>query len=207
MHLSISEWRELHVYFLSVHWSYLVKDVSLNIFWRTQKCTRNNRCHLPWPHFSLLVFIIDIWSYWISQQLQPGDLTTNSFNATSLFGLSGVTKHIQPGFFCLPLPLPHESGGGIILQKEVGCVWGKRNSVCVLWCIVQPLCSLFASLIENTKCFVFVSAWVLTLSYVQKRSVFPTSGQNVEIHMLYHVVKTHFCCNKYLVWKTSVWIR
>lgn len=68
----------------------------------------------------------------VSRWLQPGDLTRNALNATSLFGLSGVTKHVQLGFSLLPLLLPQErdptvSDRGVILVKEVGCLWEKES--------------------------------------------------------------------------------
>lgn len=63
--------------------------------------------------------------------LQPGDPSRNALDTTSLFSLSGLTKHVQLGFSLLPPVLPHErnpmlSDRGIILQKEVGCWWKEQ---------------------------------------------------------------------------------
>lgn len=112
----------------------------------------------------------------VSRRLQPGDRTRNALDATSLFGLSGVTKHVQLGFSLLPLLLPHERDptlsdkgshssyrSGLFAgrkKKKNVCSFYQSSSVCVLWCIVQTLWKPFASPVENTKCFVFLSTFV-----------------------------------------------
>lgn len=59
----------------------------------------------------------------------------NALDATSLFGFSGVTRHVQ--FFVLPALIPLErevilSDRGVIFQKGVGCLWGKECLLLVL---------------------------------------------------------------------------
>lgn len=103
-----------------------------------------------------------------SHRLQPGDLTKNALNATSLSGLSGESKHVLLGFLP-PASSTKWKRHNLVWQgshssESGGFIWRKEASASAIRALQFMFYDDFVEIVspppQKTQSFVFVSMWV-----------------------------------------------